>query len=425
MKRQWFIKLIALFGCLALLAGCTRNRDSEPPFEREAVTLKVAVNNARSFHDRYNQMLKLFYPNLTVELIDEGYYDADRNGTWSEWIEQHRPDLFISAVPRIYAELSEQGLFVPLDSLIQAEKYDLDAFVPSVIDQLRNNPNRELYGLATHFQSSAILYHKKKFDERSIPYPVEKRTWEELLELAAEFATTDGTQYGLRIPDVDNPFQLVLMIGETEGLDFLSADGTEARFRSQGWIRVWQLVLDAVNRQLVKWGDQAHDFPEDAAMVVGDEEMVRDLSDNPDLLDIWGIAPYPVNPVDPERSNILQVRNPISIVSSSPNREQAWELLKILTSESVDRYGGIAFRHDGLWTRKALLPQGITELEALYEWKPAPTSTPKSPDLVQLVMQAGRQTFQDILESGLSLEDALTSLDAKINEYLARTNDQP
>jgi len=425
MPRRWFIIVITMLDCLILLTGCTGNQDSTTPFEHEEVTLRVAVNNERSFHDRYGQMLELFYPNLTVELIDEGYYEAYRNGTWSEWIEEHRPDLFISAAPSIYSELSTQGLFVALDPLIQTEHYDLDAFIPAVTEQLRNNANRELYGLATHFQSSAIFYHKQKFDERSIPYPVEKRSWEELLALAAEFASADGTRYGLAIQGTDNPFQLVLMIGETEGLDFLSADDTEAWFRSQGWIKVWQLVLDAVNRQIVKWDPQAHGFPEDAAMFIGDEQMVRDLSGNSALLDIWGMAPYPANPVDPERSNVLQVRNIISIVSSSPNREHAWELLKILTAESVARYGGMAFGHDGLWTRKTLLPANMPGLEAMYEWKPAPASPPKPSELVQFVMQAGHNTFLDLLENGLPLEDALTKLDTETNEFLARTNDEP
>lgn len=86
-------------------------------------------------------------------------------------------------------KLAQEGKLYNLDSIITQEKFDLEGYMPGLVDMIREHGGGSLYGLAPSFYTSAIYYNAELFRENNIEPPRNKMTWQEVLDLSSRFAS--------------------------------------------------------------------------------------------------------------------------------------------------------------------------------------------------------------------------------------------
>ena len=86
----------------------------------------------------------------------------------------------------------QDNLLKQLDPLIQESKFDIEDFVPTVINGIKDAGDNNLYALTPTFNSSALFYNKKIFADAGVSVPTDNMQWSDVFDLARRVAKGDG-----------------------------------------------------------------------------------------------------------------------------------------------------------------------------------------------------------------------------------------
>ncbi|MCM3631271.1 extracellular solute-binding protein [Paenibacillus glycanilyticus] len=222
-------------------------------------TLKIGYFNEEAFYMQYGNAFQAMFPNVELEVIstEEAMSGDDPVAAMESLIEEQQPDAVLLTEEQ-YADLAQEGKLYDLDAAVKQDSFDIDGFLPSVIDLLKARGGGKLYGLSPSFSSQALYYNKDLFDKYGVPYPTDGMSWDEVLQLAARFpvkkgdnnlsmdkAGTDDALYGLSLPmQTQNSFELVREIGEAKGLLYADSDAKTVSFDTPEWKAIVQTVVD-------------------------------------------------------------------------------------------------------------------------------------------------------------------------------------
>jgi len=415
MKLIFMLKqLVLVLSCCMLLVACTEKEPVQvvPRLEDAEVTLKIAVPDS-TFEKSYRSIIEKKYPKLTLEFISEGYFQNVESGDWKDWLETHKPDLIVSLYLGMYSQLLKDGLLVPLDPLIKRDNVDLGLYVPSVIDLLRlQDDNRQLYGMTREFEPVILMYNTEHFDRLGIPYPSEKITWSELLQLAQRF---QGDQVHGLLVHVPTPSRLLADIGRTEELRLYDTETGEVFVRTEEWKAIWEQVLQAYEAGVIQHRKPGWSHS-DVAMILSRTAGFEEL-----LSGSWKWAYFPINAKNPNESHTLTVQRPISIYNQSHNKEYAWELLKFLTSEDMIRYiNKPALGIPNLM--ETILNYSNENANILYDVKPKVDTIPEfeKVEYVREFYDLGDRIFEAILQGNMTLDEGLDQFERELKELLTK-----
>lgn len=131
------------------------------------------------------------YPHLTLKLV------RNAPGTKLEDLvaSGSTPDLIYS--PKGYMEdFIGLSIVQDLDSFVREQKMDLSRFEPVTIDSLKSYaPKYNMIALPFSYNNSALFYNKDIFDKFGVPYPVDKMTWDDVIELGKRISRKDGDTF--------------------------------------------------------------------------------------------------------------------------------------------------------------------------------------------------------------------------------------
>ena len=405
--------LIAFCLCL-VLSSCTAEKvvPVVPKLEDAEVTLKIAVPD-HNFEQNYLPIIEKYYPKLTLEFIEEGYIESFESGEWKAWLESYQPDLIVSFASVMYSKLVKDGLLLPLDPLIKRDNLDLELYVPSAIEWLRlQDENRQLYGMAREYETIVLMYNTEHFDRLGIPYPSEKITWSELLQLAQRFQ--DDQVNGLLV-HAATPSRLISEIGRTEELRLYDTETGEVFVRTEEWKAIWEQVLQAYEAGVIQHRKPGWSHS-DVAMILSRTAGFEEL-----LSGSWKWAYFPINAKNPNESHTLTVQRPISIYNQSHNKEYAWELLKFLTSEDMIRYiNKPALGIPNLM--ETILNYSNENANILYDVKPKVDTIPEfeKVEYVREFYDLGDRIFEAILQGNMTLDEGLDQFERELKELLTK-----
>ncbi len=308
-------------------------------------------------------------PGVTVDnFYGPGKY-KDQRDKFLLQAESGTPDV-IEGLLEDTAAYVQQGSIVPLDEMF-AEWADSSQFVESTLTPLTIDGH--LYGIPYNTNARAMVYRKDIFEENGLEVPT---TWTDFVETARQITElTDGETHGAYV---------VSEIGDPRGAqEFVSwyyqVSGGEHMFDVVDGEVQYNATVDELEKVLTLYDElfktEDVDYPavdpnvrgtgwpvEDPGYVAGDWAMApmgpwlwgrRDESDiAKDILENkTGIAPLPVSE-DGVPATYLEVK-PIMLNAYSENPDQAWELIKYITSkekmgEWLAESGGIPARSDSL-----------------------------------------------------------------------------
>jgi ABC-type glycerol-3-phosphate transport system substrate-binding protein len=308
-------------------------------------------------------------PGATVDnFYGPGTY-KDQRDKFLLQAESGKPDV-IEGLLADTAAYVQQGSIVALDDLF-ADWEDSGQFVESTLTPL--TIGGKLYGIPYNTNARAMVYRKDIFEENGLEVPT---TWTDFVETARQITElTDGETHGAYV---------VSLIGDPRGAqEFVSwyyqVSGGEHMFDVVDGEVQYNATVDELEKVLTLYDElfmtEGVEYPavdpnvrgtgwpvEDPGYVAGDWAMApmgpwlwgrRDESDiAKDILENkTAITSLPVSE-DGVPATYLEVK-PIMLNAYSENPEEAWELIKYITSkekmgEWLAESGGIPARSDSL-----------------------------------------------------------------------------
>ncbi|MFD0715667.1 extracellular solute-binding protein [Paenibacillus sp. GCM10027626] len=353
MRSSAIVKLsLLLLGVAVVLSGCFGAKPVlEEMGEEDKGILKVLYYDEDSFYLEYGNAFNAKFPNIelnvvsTKELMQKRANDEsfDYRSELTKWIELHKPDVLLLG-RNDYEAYAQEGKLYNLESIIKQERFDVEGYMPGLIDGLRASGGGSLYGLTPYFFTRVLYYNADLFTGNGIEPPHNGMAWEELLRLAARFAkagTKDAPVYGLDASDGDAA-ALLDSIARTMKLQLFDEQGQQVLLQSEGWKEAFRLTADAVRSGAVKVlgpGEGVSYFPSDdrfvngqAAMVIAGPSLAYNINDTSYSKKAkkfeWGMVSVPVDRADPGKTPFASYRETFAISAQAANNRVAWEFIK-------------------------------------------------------------------------------------------------
>jgi multiple sugar transport system substrate-binding protein len=408
-----------------MTSACRSNAEPSDVHIHEDVSgvLRIAYADESDFHDRFGRIFKFYYPNVQLRIVSASYPDVKNTARLQEYLERESPDVLV--LDRImYAGLSRQGFLVHLDDWFVNESIDPSSYADTVMDALSKDGGGNIYGFAPFFVSRVLFYNKDLFDQYGIPYPESGMTWDQVLELALQFARKGSFangHYGFHYFNSSksfNPFHLVRTIAESENIrlanDHHDIGQTGSRIEAIYRLVIEGLRLGAIAPPVDDLLNEGFNGGQ-AGMMVGN---YYDLRDSSIWSFQWGIASEP-SP-DGTTPN-YQLDTIFAVPLTSANQELALEFIRFLMSEEYMRLKGRYLGDDGLPMMKSIL-DGYARLDV--DLSNFYSLSPIAVDEIQPFINRDIPGFQEItreyslqaVTGELTIEESLQLIEQRLRE---------
>lgn len=112
------------------------------------------------------------------------------------------PDVFWMHSTYSQRYMSNDILLDLTDRIESSEKINLDNYYKDIAELYQYDG--KTYAIPKDYDTIALWYNKKMFDEAKIAYPDETWTWNDFADAAKKLTAEDGSQYGTAIPAIFN-----------------------------------------------------------------------------------------------------------------------------------------------------------------------------------------------------------------------------
>ncbi|MGG0813473.1 extracellular solute-binding protein [Paenibacillus alvei] len=338
MKRVWRTGIFMLT-ILSLLSSCGEQKEELEPLQ--AGTIKVVYLDEESFFEDYGKYFKLQFPQIDVEviskskLITEFNHVNDYEEATRKFLNTYNPDVLLLD-EEMFKAFVEEGKLYNLETAIHQDNFDVDGFMPGLIDKLKALGKGDLYGLVPRVTVHALYYNEDLFKEYQVEPPKNKMSWQELMDLAGRFTGqgSGGHVYGLEEAYSD-PGREVLNIGFDSGLQLFDEKAEQVLINTDGWKSVMKLVTDGVRSGSIilhSNGSKKHFMNKEAAMTFDSPDLMLSLKHTGIDMN-WGIVTMPV--LRNDESVNINSREIFAISADSPNKRAAWELVKLVNGAEM------------------------------------------------------------------------------------------
>lgn len=435
--------LIAVLTSMSLLSGC-----STTPAKQVKGVLRIAYPDEQSFYYTYGDYFAVRFPDVNVEIIPTQelrkpgiqYYEE-----YGKLLDEQKPDLIFTYLQE-YERFSASGRLLDLAPIIKRNKFDLEQFSPAAIEFLKNKGGGKLHGLTPQFTSTALFFNKDLFDRYQIPYPTDHMSWEDTMLLARRFPVdpnVDKRVYGIH-EKYRTPFDFIYDIAATNGLSYVSGDGTRMTLDTPEWLNTFRVVIEGFksgNLYYYESGGKPINYgPNEtkqmdlfsagkAAMMISSPEQMMRMQQNNVKLN-WDLVTVPVDPKNPNLTRHLSVGTIFAIPSRAEHADTAWKVIEYFNGDEAAKVT-MKTAPDNLSTRKSFMnDKEGRSLEAFYKLSRDERSSSFYPD-VPLNFYTFYETLvvEEIdaaVKGKQSVEDTVKSIQKRAQEQLTKLlNEQP
>ncbi|MWC31300.1 ABC transporter substrate-binding protein [Paenibacillus sp. MMS18-CY102] len=413
-KRNLAMTMLLL---LPLLQACSGSKKEEP------VTLKFVFQSEDAFERSYGTEFVDEHPNIKLEIIPYDLF-TDSPEKLTDIVRNQKPDVIAIDSLATYRKLSSEDKLMSLDTLIAKDTYDIDAFIPAVIDELRSAGGGSINGLTPYLSTQALYYNKKLFDRYGIPYPKDNMTMEQFLKLAERFPV-DGTDeervygyfnYGQEL--LTTYFGgLIEPLARAANLSIIDPATDQVQIETEAWMQVFERGIKSFRSDAfrIEGGIENNLFAQGrAAMQIYNLSFLDHLTEyqaahpNDSAVD-WDFVTVPHNPDGPNLAQ-WKLTTIYSIGADSSQREAAWELVKYLNSEKIQRSAAAGT----LVTRQALnVEREGRSVESLLNVQSTQVRNPwetLSKSYLMKFRQFANAAVLKVLNDNVPLKEALATL---------------
>lgn len=446
-RTSWKMGIMLLI-IMSLVSGCFGREADVETVNKVKGTIKVVYQDKEAFYRDYGQLFKLKQPDIDVEVVSKselyskfGDPDFDFETESQKLLDKYKPDVLLLDETS-FKEFAQGGKLYAIDGVIKRDRYDVEGFMPGLIDRFKAMGKGTLYGLSPSIDTTVLYYNRDLFKEHNIEPPRNQMRWKEFLELAARVASAGGTDkplYALA-QEFGGADSLMYQIASSTGLRLFDAKGEQLLINSEGWKEAIQQATDAVRSkalyippankspQPIEPGKELF-FTGQAAMKLGTPWDLEHLRDKKAEKINWDVVTTPVDPATPDETGNISIREIYAITADSDNKEAAWELVKFINGKEMSKVASRTtvgmiptipsrpeyFKElDGRSTEAfyALKPKELSALDALWGSKNVPDDFNSS--FRPLLTEA----LQAIIDNEKSVDEAVNELQTKGQEAL-------
>lgn len=365
----------AMAAITVLISACASGKDVlkyevDPNMK---ASIKVLYPGGEDWFMRaYGELFLTKYPNVEITVIDYPLKGVD------EVVEQDKPDVLALRFPDYERFVQEDKLY-DLNAMITNDSFDLEKMHPDIIDFLRQRGEGKLYGLPPTFSNKATFYNKDLFDKYQIPYPEDRMTWEEIIQLAQRFPVDEGIS-GLYLQDFSF---MVSEMALSRGISRQNAAAKKVTMDTESFVNVFETALKAYQSKAVlspELGGSDYDpfIMGKSAMTVNYFYYInnaigwaqRDLGSTFQLN--WELASGPGDDADRTTTSSLFFTNIFTVnAGAGPDQIQAaWELVKFVNSEEAAKLKSKTAGFDPSTRTEHIYNPDGKRIEAFYDQKP-------------------------------------------------------
>ena len=270
-------------------------------------------------------------------------FEADHPGVTVNWVDLPDggfPDKFFASIAAgqapdvVNLNTSRMRLAVKEDALVNlsenATPEQLSIYFPSLLDS--SSVNGSVYALPWYQAPTILMYNKSIFEQAGLDPESPPATYEEAINMAQ---TIREATFLEGIAPLPFPEDWLVQ----NGVDILSADGTEPAFNTPEGVAALQTYVDAVENRAVSQDAINFDYQkaigdfaggQDAMLVTGPQFLRTVESDGPDVYANLGLAPYPQTATGIIPNAIQNMVVP----AASDNIDLAIELANFVTNDA-------------------------------------------------------------------------------------------
>ncbi len=386
-SRRDFFRLSASFGVGAVLAACapatpqivekevvkevpvekvvekivTATPKSVPPSERVSLTL-TEFGNAVEQMPMWDQLLPLFHEQHPhIQLKVNPTPDRYTEKLTAQFVAGDAPDVF-AACCDFLPQTAQRGQSLSLSPYIEQDvsEEDYQDWNQDVLAVW--TIGNDLYALPQYTGTEGLYYDVELFDELNVDYPADDLTHDDYLEIGRNFIRKDSLgkqdRWGLGFQSGHHVAMLQMEVNQWDGHFKNPDDDTHCTLDEQPaqdameWLRAaifdHQVVPSMV--QVENVASTQLIAASKAAMVEEGSWRVRWMVDN--VQKKWDLTSIAGGPV--QRAALATIDG-FSIWKGTQHPDQAWEVMKFVTSPTYGRsYAAFAGRQPA---RKSLLPE--------------------------------------------------------------------
>ncbi|MCY9517520.1 ABC transporter substrate-binding protein [Paenibacillus apiarius] len=441
---QKMIKTILLLALVVFLTACqTEKQEIENP------QIRILYWDEESFLNKYGNMFLATHPDYKIEVVPlKGELEPGKDPIEiiKKMIQNKQPDIIQTDLDA-YKILVKQNLLLSLDEFMKQDGYNLDDYVPAVLDALKDKESGVLYGLSATFNGLGLYYNKNLFVSHGIPLPKERMTWDEVFQLAERFPKqitgSEKPLFGFYHKYSLSPFMMALNIGEGGGLSIYNPANKQFSIHTDAWNKVFETIIRCIKSgacyqvmeqkesdKMDEYSILKRNYPfleGNIAMAVEQSSMLRTVTASQKPFDefAWGVVSMPVHPENPDMGNGISMNEVFSIPSGSLNKEAAWEFIKYISGES---YGKIAMRTNGeeLPARKSLSEKEDNPgIESFYKLEQTNNNIVEylrllPPEIIGQLDQSASKYLGEVLAGKLAVAKALEAIQNEVQSVMEK-----
>lgn len=417
------VSLLSITACAGKESAVTE-KSAENTASTEPVTLKLAVVatmlSDESFQKYFVQEVQKKYPHITLERSDPSQAIEDLVASGDI------PDIIYSSLPGI-PKLQLLDVLEDLSPYIKKYNTDLSRFDPVLMEALQQfGGDNQVIALPYKMNIPALFYNKDIFDRFGVSYPEDGMTWDEAFGLARKLTRQDGgTQYlGIFTGGADR-----MAMGLN--LPYVDMATNKAKLQTDEW----QQVLSMFTSEMSLSGYVADGkLPDLWAMFNREKSVAMAAFWGPDAISNFGEMERNGEGFSWDMVTVPTFKkgegyawqadaHTLIITSTSKHKEQAYQVLSVMTSDEVQS----VLNKNGVLTSLQKTPELIKDygseipsfhgknVNALFALKPAvKTFTPFDDKGRGLINAAAN----DVLIKGIDVNTALKSAEEQLDQYI-------
>ncbi|MBB3109092.1 multiple sugar transport system substrate-binding protein [Paenibacillus phyllosphaerae] len=468
----------------SMLAACSSGSDTSA--EKRVLRIGFTYSNADNeqyLRQQYTDSFELLHPELEIEVVGAINYDDMRYQDYTqEGYQQNQPDPYeklkemlngsnpvdvvvLDGGTSYLKRLVQDNMLKQLDPVIQENEFDIEDYVPSVIEGIKDAGDGSIYALTPTFNSSALYYNKKMFADAGIEVPTDNMTWDDVITLAKRIAKGNGQErtFGLQMSrwggDAFNDMQQYYL--PALQLKMFDDNAEKMTVEGPGWEKVFTTMASLYKDKIVP--SQQDIYPENGggvvngkavfnpfqgdlflsnrvAMTLAGYDYVMELSrakdqsaKNPQITAVdWGVVTMPQHAENPGIGSAITLTAPMAINAKAANPEDAWTFIEFNNSKEWAKLKSRSTYE--LIARKSMLKPREGQdynIESFYTLKPVPPSTLDMDKLnrekpgIWEVQSFGQQAMMDVVQGKKTAADALKEWQTKGDATLKKLKENP
>lgn len=249
------------------------------------------------------------------------------------------PDVFWMHSTYSQRYMSNDILLDLTDKIESSEKVNLDNYYKDIAELYQYDG--KTYAIPKDYDTIALWYNKKMFDDAGIAYPDETWTWQTFADAAKKLTKEDGSQYGTAIPATFNQDGYYNLIYDMGGY-IVSDDKKKSGWDDPKTIEAMQWLYDnVVTTSMPKQETMGETNPDvlfssgKIAMTLQGSWMTASMRDNEFVSENCDVAVLPMA----EDGTRKSIYNGLGWAASAEgsNTENAWKLIEYFGTEEAQK----------------------------------------------------------------------------------------